>query len=72
MHVAGTVGVAEVDEGGVYHGLFLALLQQVLQVTQVAEASSDSVSGTILVQDKHLTWCEPPLQLINQLINHNN
>ena len=68
MHVTGTVGVTEVDQGGVYHGLLLALLQQVLQVTQVSEAASDTVPGTILVQDKHLTRCEPSLELISYLI----
>ena len=61
VHVTGTVGVTEVDQGGVYHGLLLALLQQVLQVTQVSEAASDTVPGTILVQDKHLTRGEPSL-----------
>ena len=64
VHVAGTVGIAEVDEGGIYHGLALALLQQVLQVTQVSETSPYTVSGTILVQHKHLAGGEPTLKLI--------
>ena len=39
MHVAGAVGVAEVDEGGVDEDVLLALLQQILQVAQVTEAA---------------------------------
>ena len=50
MDMAGTVGIAEVDEGGVDHLLFLALIQEVLQVAEVPVATTHSVPCTVLVQ----------------------
>ena len=44
MDMTGTISVTEVDEGGVYQLLAFALVQQVLQVAEVAEAPSYSVS----------------------------
>lgn len=65
MDVAGTVGVAEVYEGGVYHLVLLALVQQVLQVTEVSVAAPHAVPGAVLVQEEHLARREPALH-INQ------
>ena len=62
MHVAGTVSVAEVYERGVDHNMFLTLLQQILEVAEVSEASPHSVPRTVLIQHEHLTWREPALQ----------
>ena len=45
MNMTGTVGIAEVDEGGVDEHVLLALLQQVFQVTEVAEATTHPVPG---------------------------
>ena len=47
MNMTGTVGVAEVDEGGVDEHMLLALLQQVFQVTEVAEAAAHTIPGKI-------------------------
>ena len=47
MDVAGTVGIAEVYEGGVYHLVFLALVQQVLQVAEVAETATYPIPGSV-------------------------
>ena len=66
MDVAGTVGVAEVYEGGVYHLVLLALVQQVLQVTEVSVAAPHAVPGAVLVQEEHLARREPALQMRNQ------
>ena len=45
MNMTGAVGVAEVDEGGVDEHVLLALLQQVFQVAEVAEAATHSIPG---------------------------
>lgn len=61
VDVAGTVGVAEVDEGGVDDLVLLALVQEILQVTEVPVAAPHSVPGAVLVQQEHLTRGEPAL-----------
>ena len=63
MHVAGAVGIAEVDQGWVYHHLLLTLLQQILEIAKMSEAASDAIACTILIQHKHLTRCEPTLSI---------
>ena len=45
--MAGTVGIAEVDEGGVDEHVLLALLQQVFQVAEVAETTAHTIPGKI-------------------------
>ena len=47
VNVAGTVGVAEVNEGGVDHDLLLALGEQVRQVAQVPIATPYAVPKNI-------------------------
>ena len=61
--MAGTVGIAEVDEGGVDHLLFLALIQEILQVAEMSVATPHSVPGAVLVQEEHLARREPALSL---------
>ena len=61
MDVAGTVGVAEVYEGGVYHLVLLALVQQVLQVAEMPVAAPHPVASAVLVQQEHLARGEPAL-----------
>ena len=61
MNVAGTVGIAEVYEGGVDDLVFLALVQEVLQVAEVPVAAPHTVPGAVLVQQEHLTRSEPAL-----------
>ena len=45
--MTGAVGVAEVDEGGVDQHVLLALLQQVLQVAEVAETATYPIPGSV-------------------------
>ena len=45
MNMTGAVGVAEVDEGGVDEHVLLALLQQVFQVAEMAEATTHPIPG---------------------------
>ena len=47
MNMTGTVGVAEVDEGGVDEHVLLALLQQVLEVAEVAETATYPIPGSV-------------------------
>ena len=44
--MTGAVGVAEVDEGGVDQHVLLALLQQVLEVAEVAETATHPIPGS--------------------------
>ena len=44
--MTGAVGVAEVDEGGVDQHVLLALLQQVLEVAEVAETATYPIPGS--------------------------
>ena len=45
--MTGAVGVAEVDEGGVDQHVLLALLQQVLEVAEVAETATYPIPGSV-------------------------
>ena len=45
--MTGAVGVAEVDEGGVDEHVLLALLQQVLEVAEVAETATYPIPGSV-------------------------
>ena len=45
--MTGAVGVAEVDEGGVDQHVLLALLQQVLEVAEVAETATHPIPGSV-------------------------
>ena len=49
MHMAGTVSIAEVDQGWVNDHLLLTLLQQILEIAKMSEASPDSIACTILI-----------------------
>ena len=61
MDVTGTVCIAEVYESGVDDWVFLALVQEVLQVAEVSVAAPHSVASTVLVQQEHLARREPTL-----------
>ena len=69
MDVAGTVCIAEVYECGVDYLLFLAFIQQILQIAEVSVAAPDSVASTVLVQQEHLAGREPTLTTIVLLPN---
>ena len=61
MDVTGTVCIAEVDESGVDHLVFLTFVQEVLQVAEMSVAAPHSVASTVLVQQEHLARREPTL-----------
>ena len=63
MHMAGTVSIAEVDQGWVNDHLLLTLLQQILEIAKMSEASPDSIACTILIKHKHLARREPSLSI---------
>lgn len=62
VHVGGAEGVAVVQQRGVDQRAVLCVVDQVLQVAQVAMAASDAVPSAVLVQDEHLTGTEPALR----------
>lgn len=62
MDVGGTESEAVVKQGGVNDCPTLPSFQQIAQVTQMSVTASNPVPGTVLVQDKHLSWAEPSLQ----------
>lgn len=66
VDVGGTEGVAVVQEGGVHQGVVLGVFHQVLEVAEVSLAAPHTVAGTVLVQNKHLTWAEPALWTQNK------
>ena len=62
MNVAGTVRVTAVNQSGVYQNALVASIQQVLQVFQVAKATTNTIASTIFVQNKSLAGSEPTLK----------
>ena len=68
MDVTGTVCIAEVDESGVDHLVFLTFVQEVLQVAEMSVAAPHSVAGAVLVQQEHLTRGEPTLTTLYDMV----
>ena len=63
MDMTGTEGIAEVDEGGVNKYVLLRSVKEVLEVFEMPVTASNSVTCTVLVQDKDLTRSEPTLEI---------
>ena len=63
MDLTGTEGIAEVDEGGVNKYVLLRSVKEVLEVFEMPVTASNSVTCTVLVQDKDLTRSEPTLEI---------
>ena len=61
--MTGTEGIAEVDEGGVNKYVLLRSVKEVLEVFEMPVTASNSVTCTVLVQDKDLTRSEPTLEI---------
>lgn len=62
MDMGGTESEAVVQQCWVNHVTCVCSLQQVPKVAQVPVASSHTISSTVLIQNKDLTWTKPTLQ----------
>lgn len=62
MDMGGTESEAVVQQCWVNHVTWVCSLQQVPKVAQVPVTSSHSISSTVLIQNKDLTWAKPALQ----------
>lgn len=62
MDMGGTESEAVVQQCWVNHVTCVCSLQQVPKVAQVPVASSHTISSTVLIQNKDLTWAKPTLQ----------
>lgn len=62
MDMGGTESEAVVQQCWVNHVTSVCSLQQVPKVAQVPVTSSHTISSTVLIQNKDLTWAKPTLQ----------
>lgn len=63
VNVGGTKREAVVEQRRVDHESRVRPLQQVTEVTQMSMAPSHPIPGAVFIQDEHLTWTEPSLQI---------
>lgn len=61
MNMGGTKSKAVVKESGVNNSPTFCSFQKITQVTQMSVTTSNTIPGTVLVQDEHLAWAEPSL-----------
>lgn len=61
MDMGGTKSKAVVKKCGVNNSPTFCSFQQITKVTQMSVTTSNSVPGTVLIQDKHLAWAKPSL-----------
>lgn len=61
MDMGGTKSEAVVKKSGVNNSPTFCSFQQITKVTQMSVTTSNSVPGTVLVQDKHLARAKPSL-----------
>lgn len=61
MNMGGTKSKAVVKESGVNNSPTFCSFQKITQVTQMSVTTSNTIPGTVLIQDKHLAWAEPSL-----------
>ena len=61
MDVAGTEGIAEVNEGWVDEDCLLRTIEKVLKVFQVTVAAANAVPSAVLVENEYLARRKPTL-----------
>lgn len=62
MHMTCTIGITEMNQSWIDEDILLRTCEKVLQVSEVTVTASNTVTGTILVEDENLARCEPSLE----------